>query len=666
MNELHYLDAYCLQTGERLIFGNAAFRREIDLSGGFPRTVSLRDGAGHEFAAADRTDCDSHFVGINPPGYQESCYRIRDCSARRVDSKHFDAPHLAVKLTFGDDIQQAVFVSEYFIYPGLATHAVRNRICSEVMPNCYWSSRNALRGPGNTTRFPAFFLESAADSLALAPGQEPVEAVEFAGRTDYTDDLVVRHPADREATRYCGNLFRVADAAGRGLEYLQEAPPSAERRDLEDYDFRLEDRTLYSCCWGIPPQELRPGKWFTGYRHALTVYHTPEELAKARIDYLARRFPMRRNEMSAMVNPWGCGRFPQLTGEEFLLREIEAAGQCGADSYQIDDSWQEGGSLAELSNRNRRMTMDFWKISAARLHGSFGRLAAAAQACGVRLALWCAPSANAEYRDWREFAAMVLDYHREYGFDMFKIDGVLTRTYEAEENLEKLLRKVRRDSDGAVYFNLDTTNGQRPGYFRMLEYGNIFLENRYCCHTWSLGYHPEKTLRSFWQLAQFMRAQSLQIEIPAPEEINPELYALRQRSLPDTYSLEYWCAIALFANPLLWFAPSTVGANTRETVRRMLDLRREHADALFRSRIYPAGGEPDGRSITGFYADAGYVMAFREAEAPATTALLTGHFTPPATGRIVRLGGSGELRIGPSGLEVTLPERASYGFFRIF
>ena len=47
-----------------LSFGNSFYTRTIDLSGGFPRTVSLKSGE-MEWAAEDKKGCDCSFFGIN-------------------------------------------------------------------------------------------------------------------------------------------------------------------------------------------------------------------------------------------------------------------------------------------------------------------------------------------------------------------------------------------------------------------------------------------------------------------------------------------------------------------------------------------------------------------------------------------------------------------------
>ena len=283
----------------------------------------------------------------------------------------------------------------------------------------------------------------------------------------------------------------------------------------------------------------------------------------------------------------------------------------------------------------------------------------------MELALWCAPSSNVEFRDWEAFREFLLDFHRRWNFRFFKIDGVKIRTCEAERNLETLLRSVREATGGLVYFNLDTTAGQRPGYFRMVEYGNIFLENRYVCHEWGLGYHPEKTLRSLWQLARVMRPQLLQVEIPSPSDIRRSFYEKKGMSQPDLYPVEYWAAIALFANPLLWFAPSTVPEEIRSRIRPLLELWRRNRDTILGGEIYPVGAAPDGKALTGLVSTGGWLIAFRELGAPEAGEFRLSHF-PEAEGRRWRLvAGQGRAEPVPGGVTLLLPDHPRFALFQL-
>jgi hypothetical protein len=129
---------------------------------------------------------------------------------------------------------------------------------------------------------------------------------------------------------------------------------------------------------------LQPSKTFAGYRHALILFHDVAERDSAIKFYLKKRFPVNlEKNHSIMVNPWGCGRFPKLVSEDFLVEEIKACPELGATHYQIDDSWQQGGSLSEIIIKNRAVDAQFWKV-ADKLHGNFDRLVEVAKSSGGR------------------------------------------------------------------------------------------------------------------------------------------------------------------------------------------------------------------------------------------------------------------------------------------
>lgn len=620
-----------------LILENSAIRRVVDLSDGYCRTVEFAVN-GIEFASLEDTLCDFSFFGINMPGRKNTqtiWHPVGEISAEVVTDAPFDAPHIEVRAAFKEEYQQAEFTRIYRLYCELPALSVQNTLVSGVIPSCYWTYRQELSTAD--ARFPDSFLESCVDSFRCAEGCKAVSSVEFKGRTDYCNDLVIHHTAGESNGKFNGNILLIEPDDSRkersALLCLQEAPPSAERRDFEKYDFRCEDQRICSCCWGVAPGELLPGRVVKSYRTSWIALENKAALSKELHTFLAGRFPMEEAEAAILVNPWGCGKFPELTGEGFLLDEIAASGEIGAEIYQIDDSWQQGKALRELAWNNLAVNMDFWQVNNRRLPSGFAPLVDAAEKAGVKLGLWCAPSFTRNFQDHEEFARMLLEMHRQYGFATVKIDGVRLQSLQSQENLESLLREVREKSGKKLFFNLDTTNGQRPGYFYFLEYGNIFLENRYCQYPGSIAYHPEKTLRNLWQLSRYVRPQTLQIEIPYPGDI-PENWQFDAD--PRDYAFDYWCAIALFANMLIWTAPSRLAPEFAGTLKTMTALHRKLRREIFPGRILPIGSEPDGKSFTGFASDAGYMLIFREKNSPQTTFTI-----PAATGEIIA--GKGEL-----------------------
>ena len=646
MKNFQFQDCFMEADESRLILGNSRIRRTLDLTAGMPKTVSLRDAAGTDYASADKAEEDLSFMGLNGCGCDGIRWEVESVSAEALEDPVFDAPQMRVALVMREPVQDIVLTRFFAVYPGFPVMAVWNTLRSAVMPQVYWSHR-ALERDWNWTDD---MRESHVDSIRLTSAFTEFESVKFRARTDLHDDLVFHLKPENGFAD--GNLLFASSADGNCVFYLQEAPPSEERRDMEKHDFRIADGTVYSCCWGVHPSEITPDKTYQSVRNVIAVCRTEERTAVLR-EYLRLRFPLELLHCSVTVNPWGCGQFPKLVSESFLKEELRAAAECGATHYQIDDSWQEGGSLGEMIVKNRHMEPAFWDVSQERLNGTFAPLIECAKEVGIEPSLWVAPSSNAEYRDWRAFLAVLMRLHRTYGFNIFKIDGVRIRSYESEENLENLLKEARKQSNGKIFFNLDTTSGQRPGYFRMLEYGNIFLQNRYVCHMWGCGYHPEKTLRSLWKLSHYMRSQMLQIEIPYIGDINPEFYADKPFGSPDAYPWRYWMAVAMFANPLLWFTPSRIRPEERAELRSMMELHRRYRDEIFSGDIVPVGSEPDGKSITGFHATSGFLILYRERNAPESAEL-----DIPDGWELIA--GNGLF----DGVRAVLPESGSFAWFK--
>ena len=74
--------------------------------------------------------------------------------------------------------------------------------------------------------------------------------------------------------------------------------------------------------------------------------------------------------------------------------------------------------------------------------------------------------------------------------------------------------------------------------------------------------------------------------------------------------------IAFFASPLLWMTPSSLSRENAATIQKMLKLYRQYRAEWRDAIISPMGDRPDGKQITGFYADSGYALIFREKDAP--------------------------------------------------
>ncbi len=651
-----FLDAFVKIDNDEILLGNQLLERRFSIVGGRLRTLSLTDSQEKVFGLEAATECDFQFFGMRPPADVMS-WEITKIDSAVVEKSLFDSAHLLVQIYQNEKRSNTRIIREFRIYPGLPVISIQCRITNAVYPNYFWSPRNALRKRFDRTAPDAKGYDAVMDVLKIPEQYSAVESIEFHGWTDECDQLIERHLGRcEEDSDYVGNLLFASAADGSGIFYLQEAPPSEASRELAEYDFRIKDKTVFSCGWGIQPGEIELEKEYVSNRHVIGIYHTAKEREMVLKQYLKCRFETAKQHHYTMVNPWGCGRYIKLLNEQFMIDEIRSAAQCGAGCYQIDDSWQAGGNLGNICYYNEDIKVkDYWKIRPTLFGGSFQPLVDAAKSCGIETGLWMAPSSHKNYADVDDFLPILMALHREYGFKLFKIDGTLTRTYDAEQRLRALLEEAVKASNGEIFFNLDTTWGQRPGYFLMQEYGNIFLENRYVCHDHALGYHPERTLRNLWDLAQFVRTQKLQIEVPYPGDINYDFYRNKNETAPDTYSWEYWMAISLFANPLFWFAPSLLTEDEKQRCAAFNTLRNSLQERIFGGTISSIGARPDGQSLTGFISEnsaLGHTMIlFREAECPQS------HFQLPATGkRWLKVAGEGSV----DGDQAILEAKKSY------
>lgn len=652
--QYHFQDIAVCWDRQQLTLRNRRLRRVIDWSRGLPRTVRLALD-GRKIPLADDGVCDCAVAGFPVPGMDAvRCdYQVADPVAEPLPAEDGDGVRITLRTReTGRGLEVAV---SYILYPELPVLAMELAVESAVLPLLYWTPRSG-------EEFSKALKQSAPATVvdSLAPVGFAVEkSVEFRMRTDVNDTPVLEHPYCGE-NGMVGNILIARDDGGRKLFYLQEAPPSQERRTPEPYDFTVSGGRIAALESAFNPGDITPGRRLVGHRLVLGAAGDGD-VAHLLRRYLVRRRPASRAIAGAItVNPWGCGHFPELVSEDFLHEEIRAAARLGADFYQIDDGY-ENGALSDMVVHNQVLDKHFWKINPARLPKGFASLAETAHAAQIGLALWFAPSANREYRDWRDSADILLEFHRKYGIDCFKLDGVQLQSYTAEENFASLLRTLFRESAGRITVNLDVTNGTRGGLFRFAEYGTVFLENRYVCHRWpNHPYHPEHTLRNLWHLAHWCNIQSLQIEIPSPDDCRTEFYRARGLAVPLDYPVEYWCLIAAMASPLLWFAPSRLRAESAARIGAVTTLLRGCRDRWRDAEILPVGQEPDGSRITGFYAASGDLLVFRELRAPAAA-----HLELPQFRRSELVYGTAPgASLAPDGT-VTLPEGASAALFHL-
>ncbi len=510
--------------------------------------------------------------------------------------------------------RQGVWIRrEWRVYPGTDAVAAVVEIAADSAPQLDFGRGDYL---------------NVLDALPLNLRGWDALAVAFFGRTDYTNELVrpaARRIDDGMAPFFMeGNLlFLEPPGGGRGIFILHEGPPPDEKRPECAAAFRIGPDGVQILGWGMAPQEVLPDRCRRSYTAASGGY-LGGELARlgAVRAYLQARYPADASRPATVANPWGDGQCYKNLGEAFLLRELDACAEMGLGYYQVDDGWQAGGVLADLSIHNLAAPVDYWDVHAGKFPRGFQPLADRAAAAGVRLSLWFAPDANRHYRTWQAERDLLLRFHREYGIDLFKIDAVKLPTREAEENLTALLEGVMLGSNGRVRFNMDVTNGRRMGYFASLRFGDIFVENRYLrpgkAQT-ANTYVPWRVLRNLWELARYLPPARLQFEFPNRNK--PSLAdaagistALELRECRD----DYLAAITLPAAPLCWGEPSGFPETARAGIGKIMQLHQRWRRAWSDACVLPIGDAPTGHAWTGFQflcpstPGNGWLMIFRE------------------------------------------------------
>ncbi|MEK7270071.1 MAG: hypothetical protein AAB215_03910 [Planctomycetota bacterium] len=645
-------DCRVASSGARIVVENARIRRVWRLHRGRLQAASVEDrasGADHARVADDAGHA-FEYRGLFPANTDPLLWhplRLSSVRARVVKPATLEAAHLEASVLLEDSLQGLSIRMIHRVFPG--TPAIRSSI--EIR------AENYPRGP-----FLADDPMRAVEALALAQGLRAFEVVDLIAKTDrHHDGLRVlregRVPTDPAGFDGCIAILKGPD--GRGMFVLKEGPPAEERRAEVPCDFRIGAGFLRVLGWGIAPHEFCPDRDRASYGWSVGVFEGGREGAVRAIrETLDARFPRNPSrDDQFMANPWGANKRGEGMTEAFLKREIRACASLGIPAYQPDAGWETGHprSHAHRVLGNLVLPDDAWTFRKSNFPRGFEPVAREARDLGVRLGLWFSPDLHRQYRTWREEADILLDLWRRHGIDAFKIDTVLLRSKDADENLDAFCRRVLEESRGRATLNLDITAGQRWGYFRALDCGNLFLENRYT--QWG-NYWPWKTLRHLWQLAEFVPTRKLQIEI-LDTETGAGKYDRKDPTRPAAAGQDYAAAVALFANPLFWGEPSSLSAKGRASIARMTALWKSVKDEVLSGTVWPVGEEPSGRGFPGFQSAGsdgrGIAIFYREAARAAKASfdlrvLDPGRYRiepvwPPGPPRFVRFGRQPRLEI---------------------
>lgn len=367
----------------------------------------------------------------------------------------------------------------------------------------------------------------------------------------------------------------------------------------------------------------------------------------------------------AMSNTWGDRNGRTRICEEFILREIDAAGELGVDVMQIDDGWQMGNTLipAQRDEGGAQIFYDgYWDINTERFPNGIRPLSDKAASLGVKLGLWFGPYSHECFGKLERDKKIFRKAYETDGARFFKLDMYQAPSKAHTDKMEELLSSIYSLGDD-VSVQMDITRGGRLNYLCGREYGTIFAENRYVRSMYT--YYPHRVLRNLWNLSRYVPSNRFQFEM-----INPDLPDTSYREgdpfAPMHYGMDYLFASVMLSNPLFWLELQHLPQNRREELKEIFKVWREHRLALSCADVAPIGERPSGRSFTGFSAiseKGKYLLLFRE-----VTECDTGVFILPVKEsecEILATNTDASVSVKNGSVAVTLAAPRSYVFLKL-
>lgn len=607
-------DSYANWENSEITLGNALVERKISWREGVPYSASLvRKKSG--FSWKGRGDAALFEI----PGLDLRKSEL-SFSTQTLDFGGRVAPFLRAAISMRNKAMEARL--ELDVFPELTTLRqrlwVRGKYAGKSVSRKSPESSNPIESETSKNR------EEDSDWIENIPFSDrhiKLTSLHFHDQTDHHDQLVVQN----ESTPYHHRLFRSSGNIFLLNRYLSnEALILAKESPTPGASLSREcDELLLSCgqgarlvgsgiSGGFPDSD----DFFPAYGSSVTL-GTPSEVSRDYFRYNDLATGVERPRRFAMTNTWGDRHQDKAISEAFLLKEISAAGEIGADFVMIDDGWQKGTTANSAIKKGgpwegyHANDPHFWDVHPEKFPSGLAPLVAACKARGAELALWFSPDSSNDFKNWSIDLEILSRLHQTYGIRAYKLDGIKIRSKLGERNFLKLIEGLYARCGKDLLLCLDVTAEIRFGYFYETQSGVLFLENRYT--DWG-NYHPHRTLRNLWDLSQWIPSRRFQIEILNPKR-NPEKY-LDDPLAPNTYPVDYLLAIALFAQPLFWMETCFLEAEDRKRIAALMTIWKEERPRLDSAEIIPIGKRPDGKSITGFQArtgkGSGELLLFRE------------------------------------------------------
>lgn len=469
----------------------------------------------------------------------------------------------------------------------------------------------------------AYYCDS--DTLECVPlrrGHYNVEAILLNDKTDVCDNLLERKTVpvyQRGKLEAEGSIFLLNDYPnGNSLMFVKHAPVPGSALNRRGKDFIVMGNSCAALTGNGVDFSCMPSERTPYYASAIGVSKTDAIHAEFwRYGAAFARGDARRS-LFVMSNTWGDRSQDMAVSEAFILAELENAHKLGIDILQIDDGWESGITANSLRKKGGAWedfygdSADFWAVNKERFPNGLEPIIEKAKEYGVELGLWFAPDSSDDFKNIDADIETLWGLYQKYGVRYFKLDSVKIRSKTGEIRFIRFLNELTERSAGDMRFNLDVTADDRFGYLYEMQYGTLFVENRY---TDFVNYYPHNTFKNLWNLASVIPARRLQMEL-----LNPRRNAAYYGDMPfapNNYGIDYLFATVMPANPLAWMELSNLSDEDAATFGRLSAIYSKHKAELFECRVVPIGDCPNGMSFSGYFCESndgisGHILLFRE------------------------------------------------------
>ena len=386
------------------------------------------------------------------------------------------------------------------------------------------------------------------------------------------------------------------DNEGNGICVIKESPKTVNQQGHNTGSYFSGSNGLFSTGLGLLPKEISTDKFKECWANWTIVYSGENDGMQLAIKRFDRaRYPaFAERDLFILGNTWGPGDplGNKFTEESFILKEIPALANIGADVLQIDDGWERGGSLQD-ANGFLPKYKNGWKD-----------IKAEADRNNLKLGLWVAVR-NARTVDLKSN----LD---QLGFITWKADFDHLASHQDFEDRIAKYREVMKHAWMKTQFTLcPEYDNLRYGWYFAKEYGSIYFQNIQEALPEHLTMVPYHVLRQHWLMSKYFNSNKLQVMLQNPKRTN------RDRSDAYLHSHSYCFAMGLPFIPVFFQSAQFLDDQGKQELKQLISVYKKYREDMFKCYAFPVGDVPSNDNWSGFQMvdeklNKGYILLFRE------------------------------------------------------